>query len=89
MAAYSNRDLSLVPNVSFSLVEEFIKPHTGASGNKSISKGFKYFSEGYVHDLKGMYCLYLIIQVYIHVRFHQLNIFIYSVTALLAMCELI
>jgi len=54
MAAYSNRDLSLVPNVSFSLVEEFIKPHTGASGNKSISKGFKYFSEGYVHDLKGM-----------------------------------
>jgi len=54
MAAHSNRDLSLVSNVSFSLVEEFVKSHTGASGNKSISKGFKYFSEGYVHDLKGM-----------------------------------
>jgi len=54
MAAYSNRDLSLVPNVSFSLIVEFFKSHTGASGNKSISKGFKYFSEGYVHDLKGM-----------------------------------
>ena len=54
MAAHSNRTLSLVPNVSTSLIEEFFKSHTGASGNKSISNGFNYFSEGYVHDLKGM-----------------------------------
>jgi len=47
MAAHSNRDLGFVPNVYFSISEEFIQSHTGASRNKSISKGLKY-----VHDLK-------------------------------------
>jgi hypothetical protein len=25
-----------------------------SSGQKSVNKGFKYFSDGYIHDLKGM-----------------------------------
>ena len=53
MASYSDRDISLIPNVTFSFVENYIKCNKISSGQKSINKGFKYFSEGYIHELKG------------------------------------
>ena len=53
MATYSKRDLSLVPFMSFSFVESFIKSQKSSSGGKPISRGFMYFLESFVHDLKG------------------------------------
>lgn len=55
MASYSNRDISLIPDISFSFVESYIRTCRDSSGDKSINKGFKYYSEGFVHDLKGMF----------------------------------
>ena len=53
MASYSDRDASIIPNISFSFVETYIKANKHSSGNKSINKGFKFYSEGYIHNLKG------------------------------------
>ena len=53
MASYSGRDLSLLPSFNFTFVENYIKSNKFSSGNKSINKGFKFYSEGYIHDLKG------------------------------------
>jgi hypothetical protein len=50
---YSNRDLDLIPHLTFSFVENYIKSNKSSSGQKSINKEFKYFSEGYIQDLKG------------------------------------
>ena len=55
MATYSKRDLSLVPFMSFSFVESYIKSHKASSGGKPISRGFMYFLESFVHDLNGLY----------------------------------
>ncbi|XP_060603848.1 uncharacterized protein LOC132756730 [Ruditapes philippinarum] len=52
MSAYSEIDLSLVPEINFSFVELYIKQNKGSSGQKSLNKGFKYFCEGYIHDLR-------------------------------------
>ena len=53
MATYSKRDLSLVPFMSFSFVESYIKSHKVSSGGKPITRGFMYFLESFVHDLQG------------------------------------
>ena len=53
MATFSKRDLGLVPFMYFSLVESFIKSQKSSSGGKPISRGFMYFLESFVHDLKG------------------------------------
>lgn len=53
MSAYSEIDLSLVPEINFSFVELYIKQNKGSTGQKSLNKGFKYFCEGYIHDLRG------------------------------------
>lgn len=53
MATYSARDLSLVPHFTFSFVEDYIKEVKKSSGSKSIDRGFKYFSENFVHGLSG------------------------------------
>ena len=53
MATYSKRDLSLVPFMSFSFVESYIKSHKASLGGKPISRGFMYFLESFVHDLNG------------------------------------
>ena len=52
---YSNRDFDLIPHLTltFIFVENYIKSNKSSSGQKSIIKGFKYFSEGYIQDLKG------------------------------------
>ncbi|KAJ8307894.1 hypothetical protein KUTeg_014541 [Tegillarca granosa] len=49
---YSDRDLNLIPELTFAFVENYIKENKFSSGKKSINKGFKYFSEGYIKDLK-------------------------------------
>ena len=52
---YNYRDLDLIPDLTFTFVEQYIKSNKHSSGEKPINKGFKYFSEGYVHDIKGKY----------------------------------
>ena len=51
--AYSDRDTSIIPDIKFSFVEEYIKTNKFSSGQKSVNKGFKYYSESYIHSLKG------------------------------------
>nr|XP_022300975.1 uncharacterized protein LOC111109184 [Crassostrea virginica] len=45
------KDLSLVPEITFAFVEEFIKSHSTSSGKEQMTKGFKYYSEQYVHSV--------------------------------------
>lgn len=52
---YSDKDLNLIPELTFAFVENYIKENKFSSRKKSINKGFKYFSEGYIKDLKGFY----------------------------------
>ena len=51
--AYNDRDTGIIPDIKFSFVEEYIKTNKFSSGQKSINKGFKYYSESYIHSLKG------------------------------------
>lgn len=51
---YNERDLDIIPDLTFTFVENYVKSCKSSSGQKSVNKGFKYFSEGYIHDLKGM-----------------------------------
>ena len=53
MASYSERDLSLIPEITFTFVESYIKDNKHSSGNKSINKGYKFYSESYIGSLKG------------------------------------
>ncbi len=55
MASYSNRDLSLIPKFNFSAVDNYVKQMSSNSGDKHISKGVKYYKEGFVHDITGKY----------------------------------
>lgn len=45
------RDLSLVPDISFSFVEKFIQKSSSSSGREQMTKGFKYYSEEFVHSV--------------------------------------
>ena len=49
------KDLSLVPEITFAFVEEFIKSHSTSSGKEQMTKGFKYHSEQYVHSVSGKF----------------------------------
>jgi hypothetical protein len=51
---YNERDLDIIPYLTFTFVENYEKSCKSSSGKKSVNKRFKYFSEGYIHDLKGM-----------------------------------
>jgi len=53
----TGRDLGLVPNITFTFVEQFIKSKCKASGEQPMNKGVKYFSEGYIHSIKGKFVL--------------------------------
>lgn len=59
-SSYSIRDLDLIPSLTFSFVEQYIKSKKQSSGDKSMSKGFQYFSEGYIYDLTGNISFYSI-----------------------------
>lgn len=52
-SSYSTRDLDLIPSLTFSFIEQYIKSKKQSSRDKSMNKGFQYFSEGYIHDLTG------------------------------------
>ncbi|KAK3107338.1 hypothetical protein FSP39_012215 [Pinctada imbricata] len=45
-------DLSHVPFLSFGFVEQTIKELTKSDGSKEFTKGYKYFSEKYITDIK-------------------------------------
>ena len=49
----TSADLSRVPFFSFGFVEESIKKVAKSDGSKEITKGYKYFSEKYITDIKG------------------------------------
>ncbi|XP_045178965.2 uncharacterized protein LOC123538734 [Mercenaria mercenaria] len=51
-SSYSDRDIGLIPAITFSFVENYIKCNKFSSGNKSINQGFKLYNEGYIHKLK-------------------------------------
>ena len=51
--SYSNRDLDLIPDINFTFVEKYVTDNTKSSGERHKSKGHKYFSENYIHDLTG------------------------------------
>ena len=51
----ASRDLRLVPEgITFGFVEEAIKTSSASLGNKEICKGYKYFSEKYITDIRGI-----------------------------------
>ena len=52
-SSYSERDLSLVPQLNFGDVDKYAASKSVSSGKKHISKGYQYFGEGYVHDVRG------------------------------------
>lgn len=79
MATYSKRDLSIVPFMTFSFVELYIKSHKASSGGKPISRGLTYFMESFVHDLKGELLIILCIipkhQFLYFCKFYEWNIY--------------
>ena len=48
-----SKDLRKVPFLTFSEVDAFVKACTECSGQRQITKGFKYYSEKYVHNILG------------------------------------
>lgn len=60
--SYSERDLDFVPVITFTFIEQYIKSNKKSSGEKSMNKGYKYFSESYIEDLRGeyMFCIFSI-----------------------------
>ena len=69
-SSYSDRDLDLVPHITFSFAENYIKSIKKSSGQKIFNKGFKYFHESYVCDLKGKF-IFIIFLVSMHSFLHQ------------------
>ena len=63
----STRDLSKLPDISFTFVEDFIKGHGTSSGEEQMAKGLKYYSEEYVHSVSGKF--YIFICRCLHPRF--------------------
>ena len=50
----ASRDLRLVPEgITFGFVEEAIKTSSANLGHKELCKGYKYFSEKYITDIRG------------------------------------
>ncbi|KXJ17593.1 hypothetical protein AC249_AIPGENE24412 [Exaiptasia diaphana] len=47
-----SRDLSLLPDFSFTFVEQYRKKWEKSSGSKELSKGIKYYSEKFIRDVK-------------------------------------
>ena len=47
-----NSDLSILSDISFTYSGKFISENSSSSGKEQMSKGFKYYSEGYVYSIK-------------------------------------
>ncbi|XP_033726735.1 uncharacterized protein LOC117316303 [Pecten maximus] len=49
----STRDLRAVPDeITFGFVENAIKTSSSSTGSREVSKGYKYFSEKYIYDIR-------------------------------------
>uniref|UniRef100_A0A8W8NUK7 SWIM-type domain-containing protein n=1 Tax=Magallana gigas TaxID=29159 RepID=A0A8W8NUK7_MAGGI len=48
----TSRDLSVVPTITFGFVEDIVRKCSKSDGAKEITKGYKYFSEKYVTDVR-------------------------------------
>ena len=51
----NHRDLSSLPDLSFSDVEWYAKSKNKSSWDRHISKGVKYYSEKYIEEIKGKF----------------------------------
>ena len=47
------QDISTVPSINFTFVDDFITHHSKSSGEKEVTKGFRYFAESYIHHVRG------------------------------------
>ena len=48
-----SHSLRNLPKISFAFVENYIAEKNKASGDKTLTKGYKYWSEGYIKDICG------------------------------------
>jgi hypothetical protein len=53
-------NLSVVPLISFGFVETYARNTSKASGKAHLTKGYKYFSEGYIHSVQSMYIIHIL-----------------------------
>lgn len=51
--ASANKDLKIVPNLTFGCVESYMKSVSQSLGDKELTKGYKYFCEKYVTNITG------------------------------------
>ena len=51
-SSIATSDLSSLPDLNFSFVESFLEKQSKSSGREQMNKGFKYYSEGYIHAIK-------------------------------------
>ena len=45
-------DLTVPDELNFSFIEEYIRTKTFSTGESHLDKGFKYFTEHYVHEVR-------------------------------------
>ena len=50
-----SHNIQHLPKITFTFVEGYVAANSRASGDKSLSKGYKYWAEGYLKDLCGKY----------------------------------
>lgn len=62
MAAAWHEDLSCLPNISGITIEVFINLQCVAK--ETSIRGYKFFSEGYIHDFQGNSLLLLSVTIY-------------------------
>ncbi len=46
-------DLTLLPDINFGFVEDFVKANSQSLGSKEILKGYKYFAERYLSEFEN------------------------------------
>lgn len=51
--ASANKNLTIVPNLTFGCAETYMKNVSQSLGDKELSKGNKYFCEKYVTNIMG------------------------------------
>ena len=49
----NTRDLSFVPEITFGFVEEIVRKCSKSGGSNELTKGYKYFSEKYISNIRG------------------------------------
>lgn len=49
----ASRDLTVIKGVTHAFVENYSAELSAASGERHNSKGYKYYSEGYIKDIKS------------------------------------